>query len=435
MRKLLLLLALAHPIAAHTQIIDLPAETIEGAPVSFKVRDLPSGDKIEVQIRRITSDGSRADGRSIFTVGPDGAIDPARDPALEGDYTGIDASGPFWSLHPGVRSTTDRGTLRVQVRSGERLLTERTIPLRAIAAGIDTQEVAAFPGARLYRPLGTTGSLPVIIVLGGSEGGSSGARSIAPRLAELGYAALALPYYNPGWSSERLPGLPSAFVDIPVDRLEVIKRWIDRRSDLNQNRIGLYGVSKGGEFAMIAASRFPWLTVVIGIVPSDVVWEGWGSSKASGETSSFAWRGKALPFTPYEGMDEAIAALSRGERRSLTLPHLDGRRDNPTRAAAARIKVERFTGAMLVAGADGDLTWPSGEMTRAIAERRAEHGLPTVSLTFLDAGHGLSGTGWSPINYDPADRTVAGTARAQKKVWKEVQEFLHAHLGPPQIKR
>lgn len=428
MRTLILLLLLALPTAAPAQVIDLPAEVIEGEPVPVKVRDLRPGDKIELQIRWITSTGNRTDGRSVFAVGPNGAIDPARDPAIEGDYAGVDASGPFWSMRPGARSTSELGTLRLQVRSGERLLTEQTIPLRTMAAGIVVEEVTEFPGARLYRPSEATGRIPVIIVLGGSEGGSSGARDSAPRLAGLGYAALALPYYNPGWSGERLPGLPSAFVDIPVDRLKVVKRWVDRRPDLDRQRIGLYGVSKGGEFAMIAASRFPWLKAVIGIVPSDVIWEGWGSSEPSGTTSSFAWRGKALPFTPYKGMDEAIAALGRGERRFLVVPHLDGRRDNPARAAAARIKVERFRGAMLVAGSDQDMTWPSGEMTRAIAERRFGHGLTTVSLTFPDAGHGLSGTGWSPINYDPSDPTVAGTARAQKKVWKEVQRFLSAHL-------
>lgn len=40
----------------------------------------------------------------------------------------------------------------------------------------------------------------------------------------------------------------------------------------------------------------------------------------------------------------------------------------------------------------------------------------------------LSGTGWSPINYDPASPTVADTARAQREIWQSVRELLGEHL-------
>ncbi|NJS13370.1 MAG: dienelactone hydrolase [Sphingopyxis sp.] len=242
-----------------------------------------------------------------------------------------------------------------------------------------------------------------------------------------GYAAIALPYHNPAWTNEVLPGLPAAFTDIPVDRLALVHRWIQSRSDLDASRIGISGVSKGGEFAMIAATRFSWLRAVIGIVPSDVVWEGWGTNAAEGTSSSFAWNGEALPFTPYSGMSETIAALSRGERRSLTIPHLDGRSQSPERTAAARIPVERYRGAMFVAGGDQDRTWPSGEMVRAIAERRAAAGRQTVAVSFRDAGHGLSGSGWEPMNY-PGNETLVADAGARQIIWARMWEFLDASL-------
>lgn len=431
MRTFFAFLAFAIPAAAPAQVINVPAQVIDGAPVALTVRDLTPGSKAELLVRRVTEDGNAFESRSSFMAGPDGAVDPTRDSAIEGDYRGVDPAGPFWSMRPIARSATDRGTIRVQVCRDGQLLAERAVPLRALTEGVTVEDIGDFPGARLYRPDKNKRAVPVIIVLGGSEGGSSGSRANASRLAGLGYATLALPYYNPQWSGETLPGLPAAFVDIAVDKLEAVKRWIDRQPDLNRRRIGLYGVSKGGEFAMIAASRFSWLRAVIGIVPSDVVWEGWGTNRPDGTTSSFAWRGKALPFVSYQGMTEAITAIGRGGRRSLTLPHLDGRRVNPARAAAARIPVERFAGAMLIAGGDKDATWPSGEMTRAIAERRAAYGLTTLSLTYADAGHGLSGTGWLPINYDPADTTVPATARAQREIWRAVRDFLGKHLPTP----
>lgn len=297
-------------------------------------------------------------------------------------------------------------------------------------AGVRYEDVAGFPAARLYRPHDTR-RRPIIIALGGSEGGAWFGRSIAPHLAGLGYAVLALPYYNAGWGEPVTAGLPSAFADIPVDRLEAVRRWIRTRSDLDARGIALYGVSKGGEFAMLAATRLAWLRAVIGVVPSDVVWEGWGAGIAEGTRSSFAWKGRAFLFTPYKGMTAAFAAIGRGERVALTVPHLEGRRANPDRAAHARIPVERYAGPMLIAGGDKDMTWPSGEMVRSIAERRAIAGRVTVALGFPTAGHGLTGTGWAPLAYPGMEAEAAGNAKAQQTVWAETVRFLARHLPTP----
>lgn len=414
--------------AVQAQTIEIQDEVIEGNPVALQIEGLIPNEQVTLDIRRVTVDGLSAESSTVLDVGADGILNPAADEALTGSYRGIDPAGPFWAMRPGGRSATGRGTLEVSLRRSSDLVAQRTVKLLPFSRAVSVEEVSAFSGARLYRPRGEK-PLPLIIVLGGSEGGSSSGRTIAPRLAELGYAALALPYYNPPWTGEDLPGLPQAFVNIPVDRLEAVKQWTDSRDDLAADRIAIYGVSKGGEFAMLAAARYPWLRAVIGIVPSDVVWEGWGTGAAEETQSSFSWQGEPLDFVPYLGMSDAINALARGESRSLSVPHLEGRRANPDRAAKARIPVEQFGGAMLIAGGDRDTTWPSGEMVRAIAERRAENTLATTALSFAEAGHGLAGTGWTPINYARADASVAANSVAQKRIWQETIEFLRKHLG------
>ncbi len=420
--------AVACPAAAQT--IHLPDAVIEGNPVALRIEGLVPGERITLELRRVTETGALASSSTLIDVGADGVLDPAEDVAVSGSYEGVDAAGPFWAMRPTGRSETDRGSLTVTVRRGEALVAERSARLLAHAGDVAMEEVPAFAGARLYRPRGDR-PLPLVIVLGGSEGGLATGRALAPRFAEMGYAALALPYYNPPWTGEDLPGLPQAFVDIPADRLAAVRDWAQGRGDIAADRIAVYGVSKGGEFAMLAAARHPWLRAIVGIVPSDVVWEGWGTRAAEGSTSSFAWQGEPLAFVPYLGMGEAIAALTRGENTSLTVPHLEGRRAHPDRAARARIPVERYAGAVLVAGGDRDGTWPSGEMVRAIAERRAEAGLPTVAISFAEAGHGLSGTWWNPINYPRTDASVPVTAAAQRAVWQATAAFLEEHLGQP----
>lgn len=414
--------------SAQAQTIHLADEVIEGNPVALRVEGFAPGEQITLELRRVTATGSVAESSALIDVGANGVLDPAEDLALEGSYRGVDAAGPFWAMQPSGRSDDDRGSLTVRAKRGHDLLAERTVRLLPFASHVTEEEIREFPGARLYRPQDDR-VLPVIIILGGSEGGSASVRALAPRFAELGYAALALPYYNPPWTGEDLPGLPQAFVDIPVDRLAAVKAWAEQREDIAADRMAVYGVSKGGEFAMLAAARFPWLKAAIGIVPSDVVWEGWGTSVPEGTTSSFSWDGASLDFVPYLGMGEAIKALERGEIRPLTVPHLEGRRAHPERAAEARIEVEQYTGAMLVAGGDRDSTWPSGEMVRAIAERRAGSGRATMAITFPEAGHGLAGTGWNPMNYARADPTVGANAAAQQRIWSATIAFLAEHLG------
>lgn len=420
------------PSPGLAQTVSLPAHIVEGDTVRMFVSGLEPGKTADLIVRRVTAEGSASESRSSFVVAADGLLDPERDPAVSGDYQGVDPAGPFWSMRPITAQNDEVGRLTVSVQVDGLTVAQTEAASLTLAATVVTEDIFAFAGARLYRPAGSE-RLPIIIVLGGSEGGSRASRSRASRLAALGYAALALPYYKPSWSDEDLPGLPEAFADIPVDRLEAVHEWIVGRDDLDAARVGLYGVSKGGEFALIAATRFQWLRAVAAIVPSDVVWEGWGTDDPDGARSSFAWRRQPLPFVPYIGMTEAINAIARGELRALVGPHLDGRKANPARAVAARIPVERYCGALLLAGGDQDMTWPSGEMVRAMAERRADVGLPTTALSFTEAGHSLSDTGWSPTNFQGNQALASASSLAQRQVWDATRTFFAEHLAAPEI--
>lgn len=279
------------------------------------------------------------------------------------------------------------------------------------------------PGSFFMKPDGA-GPFPTIIVLGGSEGGDSSARRKAPLFLEQGYAVLGLPYYSPAWGQPpQFPQLSQAFDAIPVEMVGTARDWLVQRDDVRGDDIGLYGVSKGAELVLLAGSYMDGFAAIAAIVPTDVVWEGWGPGTKPGEVSSFSWKGEPLPFVPYEGMNEAFALASQtGERARLRIPHDRGRNANPDRAVAARIAVEKIDEPVLVAGGDADNVWNSGEMAQAIAERRAEAGLPTVSLIFTDAGHSLSGTG-APSNWSNEEEI-----KAQKVVWPATLEFFAKHL-------
>ncbi|MEM8724695.1 MAG: acyl-CoA thioester hydrolase/BAAT C-terminal domain-containing protein [Pseudomonadota bacterium] len=278
-------------------------------------------------------------------------------------------------------------------------------------------------GAFFASPEGE-GPFPAIILLGGSEGGDRGARGSAARFLAEGYAVLGMPYYSPAWGDQpqQFPGLPRAFANIPVDRAATAKQWLEARSDIRSGDIGIYGVSKGAEFALLAGSFIDGFAAIAAIVPTDVVWEGWGTGDGT-RPSSFSWQGEPLPFVPYEGMNEEFANPTGPDGRPrLRFPHDKGRNANPDRAVAAKIDIEAIDEPVLVAGGDADLVWNSGEMAQIIAERRAEAGLPTVSLVFTDAGHSLSGDG------SPREGARDADIAAQQVIWPATLRFFAEHL-------
>jgi len=117
------------------------------------------------------------------------------------------------------------------------IVARASLTLRRASPGREVTPAVTLPGATLTRLPGPQ-RRPAIIVLGGSEGNDWAARDLAPRLASRGYAVLGLPYYAPGNGGPPradLASLPSAFIDIPVDRLDQARAWL--RQILNVEHI------------------------------------------------------------------------------------------------------------------------------------------------------------------------------------------------------
>ncbi|TQK03364.1 acyl-CoA thioester hydrolase/BAAT C-terminal domain-containing protein [Herbaspirillum sp. SJZ107] len=436
--SLLCLHAAAQTIRVSTPAVlaaaDSPAITIEGLPPHARVALVAE----RVVIERGAPVRYRAG--ADFVAGADGIVDLGRDAPVAGSYRGADVRGLFWSMVPiaGAAAATEAGVARMTATVDGKPVASRDLRFDQDDPQVQVEPVAAFPGAVFARPR-TAGRRPVVIALGGSEGGARSARELAMRLAAHGFAAVGLPYYSPaapGRTERELPALPASFVEIPVDRLNQVRDWLAARDDVDDGRIALYGVSKGAEFALVAASRLTWLSAVVAIVPSDVVWQGWGQDAgATGAgRSSFSFGGKPLPFVPNLGFQQELEGFRTGAPVRYRRPMEKGRAAFPQAALAARIRVEDFEGPMLVAGGGDDQMWDSGAMAQNIAERRLEAGRPTVSLVFPDGGHMLNGTGWEPTTqYDAGVFKLGGTpegnARAQAEVWREALAFLHRALA------
>ncbi|MFZ5548157.1 MAG: acyl-CoA thioester hydrolase/BAAT C-terminal domain-containing protein [Pseudomonadota bacterium] len=439
--------------AAQAQTFELPpqATILPGDPVALRITGLPPGTEVQVQARRPRAEWGPAvvfQSAARFVADAQGTVDLGRDAPRNGSsYEGADLRGLFWSMQPTPESAPadwPQNQVRLQAQVDGKPPVQAQLTLIGQRPDLRSVPAEGFPGAMLYRP-NDDAERPAIIMLGGSEGGSMSSRRAAGLWASQGYAVLALPYYSPAvWAPDdkgqprpqppELPALPASFVDIPVDRLDAARAWLQAQPGIAKDRIGLFGGSKGAEFALIAATRMPWVKAVVAYVPTDVVWEGWGpDAPTPGLRSSFSWKGEALPFVPYRDMASEMQALMRGGEARLRRMHDGGRAEHPQRVAAARIPVEHYKGPLLLVGGGDDQMWASGDMAQRIADTRRAAGLPTVLKVYPEAGHAITAPGWGPTTTTNAGPMKMGgqptaDARAQADAFEATRLFLQQHL-------
>ncbi len=275
--------------------------------------------------------------------------------------------------------------------------------------------------AQFIRPQGP-GPFPALLILGGSEGGTRGVRAMAAPFAAQGYAVLALSYF-------RAHGLPAHLDQIPLETFDRGLAWLAAQPSVDARRIGVFGISKGAEAALLVASRHPEIRAVAAGSPSHVVWQGLSQDFA--RRSSWSAGGAPLPFLPYE--------TSRGftsifEFYADALPNLP-------RHAEAAIPVERINGPILFISGRADALWPSAAMAEAMVTRLRARGFRhrVEHVSYADAGHmapvppavGPTGAEMLPM----LGGTIEDNDRARAAAWPATICFFREALAPAQGRR
>jgi dienelactone hydrolase len=469
---LTLLAALCAPAAWAQQFNIQPSSSVlVGEPLQIEMSGWPKDALVTVRAQRVVAvDGRKAlyASQAVFKADAQGRINLATQAPVAGGaadagntYGGVDLRGLLWSMAPApgamapaavAAADTRRITFTASLQGPETAATatpssiKQTLDLLPALPGVQSRAATPFEGAVLAwlplpeRSTDRPAKRPALILLGGSEGGTAVTKN-APLWASRGYVVLALPYYSAatwgpgGPGPAELPSLPAAFADIAIDRLEQARDWLAQQPEVDATRIGVMGTSKGAEFALLAASKMPWIKSIVAVVPSDVVWEGWGPGVEPGQRASFSWRGQTLDFVPYQGFPQEMAGFATGQDVKIRRPHDQGRAAHPERAIAARIRVEDIAAPVMLVGGGDDQLWDSGGMAQNMAQVRHAAGLETLVRVYRDAGHYLGGTGTDPTtqyNVSPlkAGGTPAANARAQADAHAATLEFLRRTLGP-----
>ena len=222
----------------------------------------------------------------------------------------------------------------------------------------------------LFRP--ETDKYPgkALICFSGSDGGIELARTLAGAFQAQGLTTLALAYVLE-------EGLPKQFSAVPIDTLEAAAK---RLHDMGYEKVGLWGISKGAELALVAGSLLPGLVnAVVAVSPMNTVCQGFVKDKGISfiKGSGWSFHGKELPYSPY-GMEKfpmgqilkKSIKLRDVSMYDLYLPLVE----NPNPEAV--IAVEKITGPILLISSKMDNMWSSEPAAKQIMKRLQEHDFP-----------------------------------------------------------
>lgn len=231
-----------------------------------------------------------------------------------------------------------------------------------VVARFDTETLPARHGGvdvALFAREG--GKRPLLVGLGGSEGGNPWAsdrwRSQRERFLDQGYAMLALGYFG-------TPNSPQHLDRISLDGVHAAIMAAARDPRVDSRCIAVIGGSRGGELALLLASHFPEIRAVVAIVPGSAVFPALTDAMT---TAGFSLHDQPLPYVPmtWGATPDLLVGNLRGAFETLM-------RDEAAMARAA-IPVERIAGPVLFVSASRDEAWPSREMSDAMMQRLKAH--------------------------------------------------------------
>jgi len=427
-------------MSAAARIEITPADGLVDQPRRIVAYGFAPVAEVVVQASLAPADGSLWQSRATFVADARGTVSVADTAPIAGDWQEADPAAPVWAMRrtrlparPELGEDTAPLRIAVSASAADGTVARAEYLLRFVAPGVTRRAVAEDGlSGTLFLPSGA-GPHPAVVVLAGSGGGMHEQR--AALYAAHGYAALALGYF-------KAPRRPDHISDTPLEYFEAALRWVRDHLRPANGFIAVSGVSRGGELALLLASRFPELvSAVVAYVPSAVVH---GTLRAGRpgqppDDTAWTWRGEALPNiwrgNPQADWTAFNAAPAPGQAVRQAAAFLSVLRD-PAHAAAARIPVERIHGPVLLISGTDDGFWPSTLYCEQIARQLREHGhgwpvehvvgdaaghaigLPQLPATLIAKPHPVAG-----LVLDGGG-TAAANALASARSWTRVRAFL-----------
>ncbi len=262
--------------------------------------------------------------------------------------------------------------------------------------------------------------VPGIIVVSGSDGRIERAQAIAECFARRGFGAIAVCYFG-------MENVEKDLSRVPMEYIENAITYLKKRKEIDPNKIGIYGRSKGGEMVLLAATLFPKIKFVVANTPSIYVNQGLKTSGGLSPYSSWCYQSREIPFikTPISAAIRLLWAFCLKKRfafRHFYQAITWNKQDH----LAARIKIEETNAKMLLLSSDTDAIWPSDLYAKEAVEimKQASKGDNIQSYCYHNSGHMLT------IPYQPIPNCEEYGGRLEEGVsatidaWNKTIEFI-----------
>jgi len=219
------------------------------------------------------------------------------------------------------------------------------------------QIILQTPNVETVLYLGKNKNQPLVVGLGGSEGGNAWTsdywKKTRDQFIEKGYAFLAIGYFG-------ARGTPGTLNKIAIEDVYNAIKMATKNKHVNKKKIGIVGGSRGADLALLLGTYFKDIKCVVSIVGSNAVFPGHTPQFSS---SCFTYQNKELPFVPVN--KEAVPFLMKRNLRGA----FESMLTDTIAVENAAIKVEQIRGPILFLSATNDEICPSTPMAEMMMAR------------------------------------------------------------------
>ncbi|RDI45562.1 acyl-CoA thioesterase/bile acid-CoA:amino acid N-acyltransferase family protein [Falsibacillus pallidus] len=397
------------------------------SPINIRILDVEPQKEVTIKAHRAVEGEKIFHFSSFATFISDdmGQIDLNKQAPVRGTYSGTDGMGLFWSLEV---SKIEEKVENLTSNSSPDILPPQKFTL---SLEIDEQVVNEIQIERLWkaenverrsiRENGLIATLfsnkdgkprPAVIMLGGSEGGLNEFQGSL--LASHGFTVLVLAYFG-------IDHLPKRLVEIPLEYIETAIEWMKDCQEVKKGWLGIHGVSRGSELALLSASLFHDIKAVVSLNGSSILFSGIVSWTEE-QTLPPAWtyKGEPLPYaTPCNPVKAALECREMSQKKTgdPIARWYKALTEDPDIVDKATIHVENINGPMLLISGEEDVTL---EFSKKAVERLKNHSFKEFynHLIYTGAGHSIG----IPYVFCNGEKKES-MARASADSWRKTIEF------------
>ena len=229
--------------------------------------------------------------------------------------------------------------------------------LLIISSNSFAQTILETPNVESKLYLGDGVNQPLIVGLGGSEGGNAWTsdywKKTRDQFIEKGYAFLAIGYFG-------AKGTPDKLEKIAIEDVHYAIELAKKNKKINKENIAIIGGSRGADLALLLGSYYDDIKGVVAIVASNVTFPG---NTNHFTTSTWTYQNKELPFVPVN--DEAVPYLMKNDLRGT----FEAMLQDSIAEEKALINIEKINGPILLISATKDEISPSTPMAEKMITR------------------------------------------------------------------